>query len=66
MKIVLAVLLLALIPPVDYNKEENIPEPPVIFYQEEEDYKFRRDDTIIEFEDGTIIQEGKPRAQQLN
>ena len=66
MKLVFAVLLLALIPPVDYNKEENIPESPVIFYQEEEDYKFRRDDTIIEFEDGTIIQEGKPRTQQLN
>ena len=66
MKIVLAVLLLALIPPVNYNEEENIPEPPAIFYQEEEDYKFRRDDTIIEIEDGTIIQEGKPRAQQLN
>lgn len=66
MKIVLAVLLLALIPPVNYNEEENIPEPPVIFYQEEEDYKFRRDDTIIEFEDGTIIQEGKQRVQQLN
>ena len=63
LKIVLAVLLLALIPP---NEKENIPEPPAIFYQEEEDYKFRRDDTIIEFEDGTIIQEGKPRAQQLN
>ena len=43
MKIVLAVLLLALIPPVNYNEEENIPEPPVIFYQEEEDYKFRKD-----------------------
>ena len=66
MKIVLAVLLLALIPPVNYNEEENIPEPPAIFYQEEEDYKFRRDDTIIDIEDGTIIQEGKPRAQQLN
>ena len=66
MKIVLAVLLLALIPPVDYNRKENIPEPPAIFYQEEEDYKFRRDDTIIDIEDGTIIQEGKPRAQQLN
>lgn len=66
MKIVLAVLLLALIPPVDYNEEENIAEPPVIFYQEEDDYKFRRDDTIIEFEDGTIIQEGKQRVQQLN
>ena len=66
MKIVLAVLLLALIPPANYNEKENIPEPPVIFYQEEEDYNFRRDDTIIEFEDGTIIQEGKPRAQQLN
>lgn len=66
MKIVLAVLLLALIPPVDYNEEENIPEPPTIFYQEKEDYKFRRDDTIIDIEDGTIIQEGKPRAQQLN
>ena len=66
MKIVLAVLLLALIPSVDYNRKENIPEPPAIFYQEEEDYKFRRDDTIIEFEDGTIIQEGKPRAQLLN
>ncbi len=65
MKIVLAVLLLALIPPVDYNKKENIPEPPAIFYQEE-DYKFRRDDTIIDIEDGTIIQEGKPRTQQLN
>ena len=65
MKLVFAVLLLALIPPVDYNEEKNIPEPPVIFYQKE-DYKFRRDDTIIEFEDGTIIQEGKPRAQQLN
>lgn len=63
MKLVFAVLLLALIPP---NEKENIPESPVIFYQEEEDYKFRRDDTIIEFEDGTIIQEGKPRAQQLN
>ena len=66
MKIVLAVLLLALIPPVNYNEKETIPEPPAIFYQEEEDYKFRRDNTIIEFEDGTIIQEGKPRAQQLN
>lgn len=66
MKIVLAVLLLALIPPVNYNEKENIPEPPAIFYQEEEDYKFRRDDTIIDIEDGTIIQEGKPRAQQLN
>lgn len=66
MKIILALLLIALIPPVDYNEEENIAEPPAIFYQEEEDYKFRRDDTIIEFEDGTIIQEGKPRAQLLN
>ena len=66
MKIVLAVLLLALIPPANYNEKENIPEPPAIFYQEEEDYKFRRDDTIIDIEDGTIIQERKPRAQQLN
>ena len=66
MKIVLAVLLLALIPPVNYNEKENIPEPPAIFYQEEEDYKFRRDDTIIDIEDGTIIQEGKPRTQQSN
>lgn len=66
LKIVLAVLLLALIPPVDYNEKENIPEPPAIFYQEEEDYKFRSEDTIIDIEDGTIIQEGKPRAQLLN
>lgn len=66
MKIVLAVLLLALIPPVNYNEKETIPEPPAIFYQEEEDYKFRRDDTIIDVDDGTIIQEGKQRVQQLN
>ena len=65
MKLVFAVLLLALIPPVDYNEKENIPEPPVIFYQEE-DYKFKRDDTIIDVDDGTIIQEGKQRVQQLN
>ena len=66
MKLVFAVLLLALIPPANYNEKENIPEPPVIFYQEEEDYKFRRDDTIIDVDDGTIIQEGKQRVQQLN
>ena len=65
MKLVFAVLLLALIPAVDYNEEKNIPEPPVIFYQKE-DYKFRRDDTIIDVDDGTIIQEGKQRVQQLN
>ena len=65
LKIILALLLIALIPPVDYNEEENIAEPPVIFYQEE-DYKFKRDDTIIDVDDGTIIQEGKQRVQQLN
>ena len=65
MKLVLAVLLLALIPPVDYKEKENIPEPPVIFYHEE-GYKYRNEDTIIDFEDGTIIHEGTPKAQQLN
>lgn len=37
MKLVLAILLLALVPPVDYSKKEPNPEPPVIHYNEEDD-----------------------------
>ena len=36
MKLVLAILLLALVPPVDYSKKEPNPEPPVIHYNEED------------------------------
>ena len=64
LKLILTVLLLALIPPVDYNKEDSKPEPPVIFYHEEEEYKYRDEDTIIY--DGNIVHEGTPKAKYLN
>lgn len=38
MKLILAVLLLALVPPVDYNEKEDNPKPPVIYYQDDDIY----------------------------
>ena len=48
MKIVLAVLLLVLIPPVNCNKEEEIVKPKIFFHEESKNYPYNEDDKIID------------------
>lgn len=54
MKIVLAVLLLALIPPVNCNKEEEIVKPKMFFHEDSKNYPYNEDDKIIDFEKEVI------------
>lgn len=58
MKIVLAILLLTLIPPVYYGEKKESLEPPTIFYEDLNNYPLHENDKIIDIEEGVTKYEG--------